>query len=147
MAKPLSMKHTVATIDRGERRDRPHTPWPLVQPDPYRVPMPTNTPATISPNQPLLNSICGSVANKPHSSGAMSRPRRKSTFSLTPSLPRCKRLPIRPLMPAIRPLATTNRLAARPINAPPARDDQGVKLSQSTFMWILRREIVDRGGG
>ena len=59
------MKHAVATIDRGERRDMPQTPWPLVQPDPYRVPMPTNTPAAISPSQPLLNSICGSAVNKP----------------------------------------------------------------------------------
>jgi hypothetical protein len=107
-------------IDRGERRDMPQTPWPLVQPDPYRVPMPTNTPAAISPSQPLLNSICGSAVNKPHRSGAMSRPRRNSA-SHHASPPRCKRLPIRPLMPAIRPLATTNRLAARPINAPPAK--------------------------
>ncbi|MCY1455334.1 hypothetical protein D9M71_724600 [compost metagenome] len=102
--------------------------------------MPTNAPAIISPNQPLWNSIRGSVANKPHSSGAMSRPRRNSAFSLTPSLLRCKRLPIRPLMPAIRPLATTNRLAAKPIKAPPARDDQGVKLSQSIVMKFLRRK-------
>jgi hypothetical protein len=25
---------SVAAIERGDRRDRPHTPWPLVQPEP-----------------------------------------------------------------------------------------------------------------
>lgn len=107
--------------------------------------MPTSKPATVSPSQPLWNSILGRVANSPHTSGAMSRPRRNSAFSIAPSLRRCNRLPIRPLMPAMRPLATTNRLAARPINAPPARDDQGVKLSQSIFTKLLRHTGSDRG--
>src|SRR5450830_18094 len=122
--KPLNMKQTVATIERGERRDMPHTPWPLVQPEPYRVPTPTRTPARISPSQPLWNSISGSAANTPHSSGATSRPSRNRTFSLAPSLPRC------------------SRLAARPINAPPARDDQGVKLNQSTVMGLLQSWVA-----
>ena len=34
VAKPASMKAAVATIERGERRDRPQTPCPLVQPEP-----------------------------------------------------------------------------------------------------------------
>ena|GEM_PF-5785733 len=46
--KPLAMKAAVATSERGDRRDNPQTPCPLVQPEPYRVPIPTNTPAAIS---------------------------------------------------------------------------------------------------
>ena len=34
VAKPAAMKAQVATSERGDRRDRPHTPWPLVQPEP-----------------------------------------------------------------------------------------------------------------
>ena len=34
MAKPEAMKASVATSERGDSRDRPHTPWPLVQPEP-----------------------------------------------------------------------------------------------------------------
>src|SRR5439155_2174530 len=45
---PAAMNDSVATIERGDRRDIPHTPWPLVQPAPYRVPMPTSKPATIN---------------------------------------------------------------------------------------------------
>ncbi|GER04343.1 hypothetical protein JCM17846_20250 [Iodidimonas nitroreducens] len=48
VANPVAMNRAVATIDRGERRDTPHTPWPLVHPDPKRVPKPTNSPPIIS---------------------------------------------------------------------------------------------------
>jgi hypothetical protein len=34
MAKPAPMKASVATSERGDRRDSPHTPCPLVQPEP-----------------------------------------------------------------------------------------------------------------
>lgn len=87
--KPLSMKHAVATIERGERRDIPQTPCPLVHPEPYRVPIPTNTPATMSSNPPPWNSISGNVTNRPHSSGAASRPKKKQcllTFSFAMTL-------------------------------------------------------------
>ena len=45
---PLVLFRTVATSERGDRRDNPQTPCQLVQPEPYRVPIPTNTPAAIS---------------------------------------------------------------------------------------------------
>ena len=38
VAKPASMNDAVAASDLGERRARPHTPWPEVQPPPSRVP-------------------------------------------------------------------------------------------------------------
>src|SRR5262249_17305913 len=34
VALPASMNATVATTERGDRREMPHTPWPLVQPEP-----------------------------------------------------------------------------------------------------------------
>jgi len=41
------MNMTVATKERGESRDRPHTPWPEVQPLPQTEPKPTSKPAAI----------------------------------------------------------------------------------------------------
>jgi hypothetical protein len=34
VAQPAAMKHSVATSERRDKEDRPHTPWPLVQPVP-----------------------------------------------------------------------------------------------------------------
>jgi hypothetical protein len=34
VAMPARMNAAVATSERGESRDSPHTPWPLVQPEP-----------------------------------------------------------------------------------------------------------------
>ena len=48
MAKPAAMNVSVATIERAEKRLMPHTPWPLVQPLPRRVPIPTSRPAIAS---------------------------------------------------------------------------------------------------
>ena len=44
----VAMNVSVAAIERGESRPTPHTPWPLVQPLPSRVPKPTSRPAAIS---------------------------------------------------------------------------------------------------
>ena len=44
MATAVDMKSAVATSERGESRANPHTPCPLVQPPPRRVPKPTNSP-------------------------------------------------------------------------------------------------------
>ena len=48
VATPATMKLAVATSERGLNRDMPHTPWPLVQPEPSRVPKPTANPPAIS---------------------------------------------------------------------------------------------------
>src|SRR5690606_27878954 len=45
---PVSMKVAVATMERGESRARPQTPWPLVQPLPRRAPKPTSRPPMMS---------------------------------------------------------------------------------------------------
>lgn len=46
---PQAMKVTVAAKERGERRAKPHTPWPEVQPEPSLVPKPTSSPASSNP--------------------------------------------------------------------------------------------------
>jgi len=61
--KPANMKAAVAASDRGEKREIPQTPCPLVQPDPYRVPIPTNIPAMISNGKPAFIVTSGSGAN------------------------------------------------------------------------------------
>ena len=43
-AKPAAMKMSVATSERGDRRARPQTPCPLVQPEPRRAPKPAKNP-------------------------------------------------------------------------------------------------------
>ena len=45
---PVDMNTTTANRERLEKRANPQMPWPLVQPLPMRVPMPTSRPATIS---------------------------------------------------------------------------------------------------
>ena len=42
------MKIPVATNERGDRRAKPQTPWPLVQPEPSRAPKPTSRPEATS---------------------------------------------------------------------------------------------------
>ncbi len=44
----VSMKVPVATSERSEKRLRPQTPCPLVQPLPKRVPNPTSSPAAMA---------------------------------------------------------------------------------------------------
>jgi hypothetical protein len=44
----MLMKLKVASKDRGERLAMPHTPCPLVQSEPKRVPNPTSNPDTAS---------------------------------------------------------------------------------------------------
>ena len=58
---PAAMKHTVAIMDRGDRREMPQMPWPLVQPDPYRVLIPTRNPAIATVCSGTSNVIEGSM--------------------------------------------------------------------------------------
>jgi hypothetical protein len=51
------MKLNVAINDRGERLASPHTPWPLVQPEPQRVPKPTSNPDSPSTGRPCGKSM------------------------------------------------------------------------------------------
>ncbi len=42
---PNKINVRVANRDLKDNLAKPHTPWPLVQPDPRRLPNPTNKPA------------------------------------------------------------------------------------------------------
>ena len=57
VAKPAPMNASVATSERGESRERPQTPCPLVQPPPSRVPNPTRTPAAPVRTVPRLKAF------------------------------------------------------------------------------------------
>ena len=46
--KPFNINVIVATNDRIDARDNPHTPWPLVHPFPRTTPNPTRRPAELS---------------------------------------------------------------------------------------------------
>src|SRR5690606_9851596 len=46
VATPPARNVTTAAMERGENRARPTMPWPLVQPEPMRVPKPTSSPAS-----------------------------------------------------------------------------------------------------
>ena len=65
VAKPATMKEDVADSERGDRRDRPQTPWPLVHPPAMRVPTPTSNPATTSTGNPASMVIVGYAATIP----------------------------------------------------------------------------------
>ena len=58
---PAATKQHVATIERGDRREIPQMPCPLVQPAPYRVPMPTTNPASAMTGSEMSNVMGGSV--------------------------------------------------------------------------------------
>jgi hypothetical protein len=125
--RPASMKHSVATSERGDSLAMPQTPWPLVQPEPKRVPRPTSRPATAS--SPGVWSIWagGMACIASQMRGEASRPSRKARRqAMSPRAGR-SRPPVMPLMPAMRPLASSSRAAPRPISRPPAVDASGVK--------------------
>jgi hypothetical protein len=45
---PVAMKTPTAAKDLTDNLPKPQTPWPLVQPLPQTVPMPTKSPAGMS---------------------------------------------------------------------------------------------------
>src|SRR5258708_15492109 len=57
VAMPVAMKVTVATRERIESRDNPHTPWPEGQPLPHTEPNPTRNPARTT-MAPLAWMVC-----------------------------------------------------------------------------------------
>lgn len=128
---PAAMNAAVATIERGESRESPQTPCPLVQPEPYRVPIPTSKPAVISVD--VAASICtvGSGMNIANAKGAITMPSTNAIRQLTSPRAGLNSPPRMPLMPAILPFSRTSSAADAPISTPPPSDAQGVKWSQS----------------
>jgi hypothetical protein len=130
---PAAMKVIVAKIERTEKRLIPHTPWPLVQPLPKRVPTPTMNPAASKVGNDRGDAPMLSGAQSAAAAPAASKPRKNSARHQTSPLVRWRRPPTIPLMPAIRPLAINRIEAARPIKPPPMSAEMGVKSCMSLF--------------
>ena len=122
---PLAMNTSTATSERAERRPNPHTPWPLVQPPPMRVPNPTSSPAaaTHTSGKPWRSGTGAPAACQ--ASPASSKPEMNQARHCASG---GEKMPCRiPLTPAILPLAASSQTLARPMSAPPASAEIGVK--------------------
>ena len=125
--KATSINVHVATQERVEKRDMPHTPWPLVHPLANVVPAPTKSPATTISQ----GGNCNSPSNKDGANTLTATPannspkikyncQRESEFALANT-----DLTM-PDIPAIFPYKTSSNVHAIPINAPPIAADTGV---------------------
>src|SRR5712691_10425631 len=129
---PLAMKVRVATIERGDRRDTPQIPWPLVQPLASRVPNPTSNPATKS--SPLdaamvmgtASALTRRTSPQPRINPATNKPRHSRPSLAGTSMPA-----MMPLMPVMRPVVISRRPAESPISPPPRSAEKGVKCSNA----------------
>ena len=110
MAAATIMKLNVANNDRGERLPRPHTPCPLVQPEPRRVPKPMSTPDTASTGKP-----CGKLmVPNPSSAAGSARPIKKAILQpFAPKTPLAAFSKM-PLIPAILPFSSKSVAAPAP---------------------------------
>ena len=54
---PVAMKIPTEAKDLTDNLPKPHTPWPLVQPLPQTVPMPTRSPAGMSNYKGRVGSV------------------------------------------------------------------------------------------
>ncbi|CAI8378934.1 MAG: Uncharacterised protein [Halieaceae bacterium] len=137
------MKVNVATSDRGDRRPSPHTPWPLVQPPPMRVPRPTRSPlVTINHNGAVDSAGTGwpmtlYVSKPPSSKPTKNRVRhRRSGPARDPQAI--------PLIPAIRPSESSNHMAERPNKTPPVSGNRYAFISTKLSIKDHRRQANNR---
>src|SRR5690606_27214501 len=141
--KPLAINIKVATKERGDRRDKPQTPCPLVQPEPSRVPKPTSKPATTTHIQGC-DCTSGKVSPaRRYNQGAAARPSKAiQRQPLSPASP--LQVPdSRPEIPNTRPLNSTRIEAAKPTNAPPNQALHGVNEVQSIAIISASRGAKD----
>ena len=122
------IKITVAVIDLNDKRLMPQMPWPLVQPLPIFVPMPTKKPPIIiiGSDDVIKKEILFFVKNA-YKIG----PKTKPTINKKLSVLFCfetRTLFTMPLMPANRPFPIKNIITAKPIIIPPIKADCGVKF-------------------
>ena len=123
---PVAMKVSVATIERCEKRLIPHTPCPLVQPLPIRVPNPTSNPAIRITGQ-LENSGRSAFVTRATRVAPSGKPIRKAHALDLGRLDElmAKARPAMPDTPAMRPSPKSMRAAARPMRSPPANPSTG----------------------
>ena len=113
------MNVSVAAIDRGDNRATPHTPWPLVQPLAKRVPKPTSSPASASwPPQAEIATGIASPLTRRASRQPPIKPAMKSARQSLPVTGTSRPATI-PLIPAMRPVVSSSRLAEIPMSVPP----------------------------
>ena len=122
---PSVINVAVATNDRGDRRPSPHTPWPLVQPPPMRVPRPTRSPLTAISHKGAMDSAgTGTSITLCVSKPPPSRPTKNSQRQ--PRSGPAKEPQAIPLMPAMRPSESSSHIADRPNKTPPV---SGIKYA------------------
>src|SRR3989338_3085276 len=139
---PVAMNVRVAAMDRREKRDKPHMPWPEVQPEPICVPTPTAAPASEYTakleKDPYWASTRGGrwdkiasgwslFSNKPPENNPDTNNSLQSVslWNISPGL--CSGLfspPPFPDPPAILPCSANNAEADSPIIDPPINADQ-----------------------
>src|SRR6185312_15542493 len=149
VATAVTMKMTVAAIERVESRAKPQTPWPDVQPLPMRVPKPTSKPPTATSTR--LDVIAGRGSGAPASaarSGAAINPATNAIRQPRSEGLACSNPPVMPLTPAMRPVKAMRAAAATPIRAPPSSPESAVRLCilgllqcLVAFLHLLRIEI------
>ncbi len=139
VAKPVTMKVAVATIERGESRLTPHTPWPLVQPLAMTEPMPTIRPArtTAQTGRCKLESSEPGTSHCIRAPPTASPPTKASRQAQSPGRGASRPLEI-PLTPAMRPLKSSMMAAAKPINMPPATAIHDIEFT-CCFLLMTRR--------
>ena len=127
----VAMKTPVAANERGESRARPQTPWPLVQPEPSRAPKPTSRPEATRTGQ--FAAKTGAAA--PHKPRAIGAERTSPTISDQRHGASASRISSAPPTIARRAHdaagAEDQQRRRRPISAPPASAENGVKCVQS----------------
>lgn len=142
---PVAMNVTVATMERPDIREIPHTPWPLVHPFPSTDPNPTRTPAR--PSNAILLDIAttGACPARPNQSGAASkRPAIKVRPCGNPFVSTAggRSLETIPLIPATRPWLVIRMTADSPISAPPNSDAIGVNSVSNMKLLIVFTKTV-----
>ena len=78
VAMPVPMKVRVATSERPDRREIPQMPWPLVQPEPRRVPKPTSNPARMTAGSETGEAPMAVGITTPSSTPPSSKPAKKA---------------------------------------------------------------------
>jgi hypothetical protein len=130
------MKLKVASNDRGDTFARPHTPCPLVHPDPKRVPKPTSNPATASSGSPCANSI----GPNPMTAAGSTRPIRKASRQPFAPISPLTAFSKMPLMPAIFPFKSNSAAAPAPMSIPPNSDFQRSGVMSNIAGYFSPRE-------
>ena len=124
----------VAKIDLKEKILIPITPWPLVQPLPTLVPIPTNNPPIIIRNgeSVTVNGIELLLKNITNTGPKIKPITKRILINLLVDFIRM--LLAKPLTPANLPVAIKKRIIPTPINKPPIVELYGVKLIKSNLI-------------